>query len=95
MAEMALINGTLVGVTFVLERLWLLKHETRKTIVYERIDLIRPEQYQELKNDLEERTGLKINRVEVGKINFLDDTAQIRIYYFADAQEFSDYSNNN
>ena len=48
-----------------------------------------------LKNDLEERTGLKINRVEVGKINFLDDTAQIRIYYFADAQEFSDYSNNN
>jgi hypothetical protein len=95
MAEMALINGTLVGVTFVLERLWLLKHETRKTIVYERIDLIRPEQYQELKNDLEERTGLKINRVEVGKINFLDDTAQIRIYYYADAQEFSDYSNNN
>ncbi|MDC0099000.1 DUF4956 domain-containing protein [Crocinitomicaceae bacterium] len=95
MAEMALINGTLVGVTFVLERLWLLKHETRKTIVYERIDLIRPEQYQELKNNLEERTGLKINRVEVGKINFLDDTAQIRIYYFADAQEFSDYSNNN
>ena len=95
MAEMALINGTLVGVTFVLERLWLLKHETRKTIVYERIDLIRPEQYQELKNALEERTGLTINRVEVGKINFLDDTAQIRIYYFADAQEFSDYSNNN
>lgn len=95
MAEMALINGTLVGVTFVLERLWLLKHETRKTIVYERIDLIRPEQYEELKNDLEERTGLKINRVEVGKINFLDDTAQIRIYYYGDAQVLSDYSNNN
>lgn len=95
MAEMALINGTLVGLTFVLERLWLLKHETRKTIIYERIDLIRPEQNEELKNDLEERTGLKINRVEVGKINFLDDTAQIRIYYYADAQELSDYSNNN
>lgn len=95
MAEMALINGTLVGVTFVLERLWLLKHETRKTIVYERIDLIRPEQYNELKDDLEKRTGLKLNRVEVGKINFLDDTAQIRVYYYAEAQELSDYSNNN
>jgi hypothetical protein len=95
MAEMALINGTLVGVTFVLERLWLLKHETRKTIVYERIDLIRPEQYNELKEDLEKRTGLKLNRVEVGKINFLDDTAQIRVYYYAEAQELSDYSNNN
>ena len=95
MAEMALINGTLVGLTFVLERLWLIKHETRKTIVYERIDLIRPENYDEMKNDLESRTGLNINRVEVGKINFLDDTAQVRIFYYDDAQAFSDYSNNN
>ncbi len=94
-AEMALINVTLVGLTFVLERLWLLKHETRKTITYERIDLITPDHYVEMKTDLEKRTGLSINRVEVGKINFLDDTAQVRIYYYADDQSLSDYSNNN
>jgi hypothetical protein len=34
---------------------------------------------------------LVINRVEVGKIDFLNDTAQVRIYYYADEQEFSDY----
>lgn len=92
LAEMALINISVVGITFGLERLWLVKHETRKTIVYERIDLIRPESYEEMKADLESRTGLAINRVEVGKINFLDDTAQVRIYYFDDDQTFSDYS---
>ena len=32
--------------------------------------------------DLETRTGIKINRVEIGRINFLNDTARVRIYYF-------------
>lgn len=92
LAEMSLINISIVAITFGLERLWLVKHETRKTITYERIDLIRPDNYEEMKADLESRTGLSINRVEVGKINFLEDTAQVRIYYFDDDQAFSDYN---
>ena len=93
-AEMALINFSVVGITFGLERLWLVKHETRKTIIYERIDLIRPESYDEMLEDLESRTGLSINRFDVGKIDFLNDTAQVRIYYYDDDQAFSDYSSN-
>jgi hypothetical protein len=92
-AEMALINVSVVALTYGLEYVWLVKHETRKTITYERIDLIKPDRYEDLKADLEERTGLTINRVEVGKINFLDDTALVRIYYFGDEQAFSDYNN--
>lgn len=94
-AEIGIINGTLVGLTYGLERLWLVRHETRKTITYERIDLIRPDQYEDMKADLELRTGLNINRVEVGKIDFLNDTAQVRIYYFDSEQAFSDYNNLN
>jgi len=75
-----------------LEYLWLLKHETRKTIVYERIDLIKPESYDEMMADLVARTGLNINRFEVGKINFLRDVAQVMIYYYESDQSFSDYS---
>jgi uncharacterized membrane protein len=91
-SEVLLINGVVVLVTYVLEFLWLMKHETRKTITYERIDLILPEKYEEMKSDLELRTGLKINRFDIGKIDFLNDTALIRVYYYADEQEFSDYS---
>ena len=94
-AEMALINVSVVLITFGLERVWLLKHETRKTIIYEKIELIIPSRYDEMKADIEERTGLSINRFEVGKINFLDDTAQVRIFYFAEEQVFSDYHNEN
>jgi hypothetical protein len=91
-AEVALINLFVLLLTYGLENLWLLRHETRKTVIYERIDLIKPEKYEEMKADIEARTGLSINRVEVGKIDFLSDTAQIRIYYYDSDQTYSDYS---
>jgi hypothetical protein len=90
--EILLLNGTVVFLTAGLEYIWLLKHETRKTIIYEKIDLIKPEKYDEMMEDLKLRTGLNINRFEIGKINFLNDTAIVMIYYFDDEQSFSDYS---
>jgi hypothetical protein len=90
-AEMGLINVFMVILTYILEFVWLMKHETRKTITYERIDLIKPESAEEMKKDLEKRTGLNLNRIEIGKIDFLNDTAQIRVYYYAEEQEYSDY----
>ncbi len=91
--ELATINVTVVALTYGLEYLWLVKHLTRKTINYERIDLITPDKYEEMKSDLETRTGLSIHRFDIGKIDFLNDTAQVRIFYYADEQSFSDYHN--
>jgi hypothetical protein len=91
--ELGTINVTVVGLLYGLEYLWLVKHLTRKTINYERIDLITPDKYEEMKQDIETRTGLTINRVEIGKIDFLNDTAQVRLFYYADEQTLSDYHN--
>lgn len=91
LVEVLTINFTVILVTFGLEYIWLLKHETRKTINYEKINLIRPEHYEEMKADLQARTGLNINRFEIGKIDFLSDTAQVMIFYYADEQTISDY----
>ena len=86
-AELAFTNGVIILATYGLEKLWLLKHETQKMIVFEKIDLIRPDRYDDLMADVSERTGLKINRIEVGKVNFLRDTATLLIYYYEDEQE--------
>jgi hypothetical protein len=80
-AELFLINFVLLIVTWAGERFWLNRAESQKTIVDEKIDLIKPENRELLIKDLEERTGLKILRIEVGRIDFLRDTARIRIYY--------------
>ncbi len=81
-AELLFTNLMIVFIVWGLERIWLLKNETSKTIVFEKIDLVKPENYRLMLEDLKQRTGLKINRAEVGKINFLRDTAEVKIYYF-------------
>ena len=82
--ELLFTNMLIIFITWGLERAWLLKHETSKQVEYERIELIRQENRDQLIEDLEERTGIKkINRVEIGAINFIRDTVNIRIFYFA------------
>ena len=79
--SLLLANGAIIGTLFVLEREWGFHYELSQTITYERIELIKPDNYELLLADLRERTGLLIKRCEVGKINFLRDTAEIKIYY--------------
>jgi len=81
-SELIFTNFAVIAVTYGLEKIWLLRHESRKTVIYEKIDLIKSKNYNLLIKDLEERTGLKINRIEIGRIDFLRDSARIRIYYF-------------
>lgn len=81
-AELLFANLALLGFTYLLEKTWHLKHESRKDIDYEKIGLIKPEKRKELIADIETRTGLKINKLQIGKIDFLKDTARIVIYYY-------------
>lgn len=74
-------NLAILAILYVLEKEWGFHYEASKRIVYEKIELIRPERYAELKADLEQRTGLKIKRVAIGKVNFLRDTADLTVYY--------------
>ncbi len=81
-AELLLTNLIVMTLTYFLEKVFLLKHESRKVIIYENVELIKPEKRNELIRDLEKRTGLTINRVEIGRVDFLRDAARIFIYFF-------------
>jgi hypothetical protein len=95
LADLLFTNIIIILVTYGLEKIWLLKHESSKIIIYEKIDLIKPDKYEELLKDLRERTGIKqIHRVETGKIDFLKDTCTLTIFYETIEPE-SDSSNQN
>ena len=81
-AELLFANLIIVFVTFGMERLWLLKHEARKMILYEKIDLILPDKKELLLKDLKDRTGLEIIRYEIKKIDLMRDVANICVYYY-------------
>jgi hypothetical protein len=61
-----------------------LKVKQTKLIQYDRIELIKPEKRDELKADLEARTGLKIIKIDVGGVDFLKDSAVLRVTYEGD-----------
>ncbi len=52
-----------------------------KLVQYDRIELVKPECEEQLKADLEERLGLRIKKIEVGGIDFLRDTAMLKVFY--------------
>jgi hypothetical protein len=85
--EMSFANIVIIGATYGLEKVWLLRHESQKIIQYENIDLIKSGKRPELVLDLESRTGIKINRIEIGKIDFLRDVVMIKIYFYEDQQQ--------
>ena len=58
-----------------------LKMQLTKLIQYDRVELIKPERREELIADLEQRTGLKITKVDVGGIDFLKDSVVLRVTY--------------
>ena len=82
--EVLFTNGLITLITYLIDRLWFQTIEEKKSIVYEKIELIKPDNKQELIQDLKERTGLPIHEVKVDKIDFLRDTAAVTIYYNRD-----------
>ena len=80
--EPALISVIVLLITFLLDSNLIFRKELVKSIQYENIELILPENNDLLLENLRKRTGLNIHRIDIGEINFLRDAATIRIYYY-------------
>lgn len=76
-------NILMIVLVLVLDRFVMLSHENVKEIIYEKIELIKPDKRKELISDLVNRTGLPIHRVEIVTVNFLRDIATVNVYYYA------------
>jgi hypothetical protein len=81
--ELGLTNAIFLGVSLLMESHRVLKHVSSKLIVYEKIDLIKPERQADLLADLSLRTGLEITNIEIGSIDFLKDIAYVKIFYLS------------
>ena len=79
--EIITANSAIVFGLYWLELYWISNFLLSKKIVYETIENIHPDNHEKLKKDLEQRLGVEIHDLEIGDVNFLRDTAQIKIRY--------------
>lgn len=80
-AELAVTNLIFLGVIFLCEKLPFANSYEEKLVIYDRIDLITPENRQEMIEDLRKRLGLDIVTIQIGAVDFLRDTAMVKIFY--------------
>lgn len=77
----SIINVIICVFAYILETGFLLPLTEEQIIKYEKIENIKPESRVDLINDLTQRTGLDIKHLNIESVDFLNDTAQIRIFY--------------
>ncbi|MBD5217248.1 MAG: DUF4956 domain-containing protein [Bacteroidales bacterium] len=87
--ELTLTNLIFIAIIFFCERLPFANSYEEKYVIYDRIDLITPEKRDELIADLRQRLGLEIANVQIGAVDFLRDTAMLKVYY-RDKKRFGD-----
>ncbi len=85
--ELVFTNVITIMVVYLLEKVWLMKNEVKKTIEYENVELVQPERRTELIKDLKARTKLDITKIEIGRINYTRDTVRLKIYFHDDSYE--------
>tara|TARA_B100001989_G_scaffold114880_1_gene80695 strand:+ start:107 stop:697 length:591 start_codon:yes stop_codon:yes gene_type:complete len=85
LTELVFANFSIVLLTFLLERHWVNNLPdnslSSKTVVYNDMEMIKPENHQALINDLAQKTGLSVISIKVGRINFIENHANIKLYY--------------
>lgn len=79
--ELALVNILLIGVLWILEKALMLKQVDSLLVVYENIENLHQKKEDDLLTDLEIRTGIRIKRYQIEKLDFLRDVAMITIFF--------------
>lgn len=77
-----IINAIIILISFLLESSFLIKKESVKIINYENIQFIHQDKHTELIEDIKKRTGIQIHRMSIMEIDFLKDSAKIKIYFY-------------
>jgi hypothetical protein len=78
-------NFCLMATTWVMETIWMKRHLARRSLIFDRMDLIHPSKKKELIEDIFERTGIVVVRFKVGQIDLSKRSVRLTIFYKEDA----------
>ena len=53
----------------------------RKRVIYDRMDLIKPERHDELLKDLSDRFGVVVERADIGPADLIKDSVELIIFF--------------
>lgn len=78
---MILINVIIILSLIILEKFFQRRELSSATLIYNRFELLNPERRKELLADISERTGNRIEKAEIKKIDLVKNVAELEIYF--------------
>jgi len=81
--ELLFCDGAIFLLAFAGEYFLFKKKFARKTIIIQDIELVRPENYLKLIEALTALSGFKVEKAEIGRVDYIKKQARVRIYYNA------------
>lgn len=75
------INCIILISAFVLEKILCINTFMKHAIVYDKLDLLKPENQNKLIKDISARSGRTILRISIQKIDYKRDIAELDIYF--------------
>lgn len=79
--EVGVGNAALWVLALLLERVLFVEHLVTKRVVYDRIELLQEGRREELKADISKRIGEEVERIDIGDVNLLRETAVIKVSF--------------
>ncbi len=76
-----ILNALIILTAFLLEQFLRVSIFKKHTIVYDNLDLLKPEKQRELLKDLSDRTGQDILKARIRNIDFKKNHARLEIYF--------------
>ena len=77
-------NSCLMITTWVMETIWMKRHLARRSLIFDRMDLIHPTKKNELIQNIFERTGIVVVKFKVGQIDLVKESVRLTIFYKED-----------
>jgi hypothetical protein len=76
-----IIDGIIVLAAYFLEEYTAKYHSERLSIIYDKLDLLKPEKKEKFLKDVSERTGREVLRVKIRRINYKRKRAFLEVYF--------------
>jgi len=79
--ETLMMTVIIIASVFIMEKMWFGNNEQYKIVMYEKINLIQEGKSDEVLQDLRNRSQLNVTRFEIKSMNFLNDSAALKVFY--------------
>lgn len=80
--ELIGVNVIIIGAIYIMERFMLTNYGIKgRSVIYDNLDNIKPENHDQLLADLSDKTGLDVRNVKIDKVDYNNQVATLIIYY--------------